>query len=199
MRLPAKCKVEKLVSKDRFRVTISMLYLRIAGEGDERKGYLEGTDSYKLARIPVEVSEHDTEGYIPVEAVTTARKLRVDELRCNGTVDVLTGESTAVGFPRPTPGSYCNTDSLLDVVPAQIDGRPFRIGLNPKLLAELAEGMGAETVTLEFTAVKGLPDVDGLTDFRPSDLRPMTVRPLGLVRGSGGNLDSVGLLMPVRR
>ena len=199
MRIPAKCKLEKLVSRDTSRPVLCTLYLRIVGEGAERKGYLEGTDSYKLARIPVELDEGDTEGFIPLEAIQTARKLKVDTIRANGTVDIPTGTETAVSYSRPDVGQFPNTDALLDVEPARIDGERWRIGLNPTLLAELAAGMGCETVELEFAAVRPAPGPDGgNVDFRPSGLRPVTVRPLGFIRGAGSTSDATGLLMPVR-
>lgn len=198
MLVPPKTKLEKVPSRDAARPAIANLYLRIVGEGDDRRGYLEGTDSYKLLRVPVELDEADTEGFVPTAAITAARKARTDRISCNGSCRVVGVDGSVLELERYNGTNFPSTDQLLDNVPARIEGDTWRIGLNPLFLLELAMGMGAETVELEFTAVKGLPDADGRTDFRPSNLRPMRVYPGTMLRGADRADDTVGLLMPVR-
>lgn len=199
VRIPPYTKLEKVVSKDQSRPVLTRLYLRITGEGDERQGWLEGTDSYKLLRLPVDIDEDDTEGFIPIDAITTARKLKADTMACNGSVRVVGADGVTAEYDRPADGQWVNADSLLDVEPAQIDGYRWKIGLSPLLLLDLAMGMGAETVTLEFTATRPAPGPDGgNVSFAPSNLRPIQVRPQNMLRGADRNDDTIGLLMPVR-
>lgn len=199
MKVPAKAKVEKFASTDKTRPVLNALYLRITEGENGLEGWLEGTDSYKLGRVSIELDEGDTEGFIPLEVLATARKLRADRIRCNGALEVVAGATVLATFDRPNIGQFPNTDNLFPTEFARIEGDRWRIGLNPKFLFELAEGMGADTVTLEFTATRPAPTADNeSTDFRPSNLRPITVRPLGLKRGAGTDYSSTGLLMPVR-
>lgn len=199
MLIPPKTKLEKAVSKDASRPVLTRLYLRITGEGADRKGFLEGTDSYKLVRVPVELDEADTEGFVPVDAITTARKVKSDRVSCNGTCRVVGADGVVIEYDRPDVGQFPNTDSLLDLPPAQYDGRRWTIGLNPLYLLDLAMAMGAETVTLEFTAVNpDGRDSQAPTAFGPSNLRPIQVRPQNMLRGAEPAADAIGLLMPVR-
>ncbi len=194
MLLPARTKLDKLASKDQSRPAMTSLYLRIVGEGAERRGYLEGTDSYKLGRVPVELADDDTEGFIPVEVIAAARKAKLTDVRANGSLELREYDTVRASFPREDRGQFPDTDRLMELEPARIEGETWRIGLNPRLLFELAEGIGAETVSLEFTATKPAPGPDGgPVDFRPSGLRPIVVRPM-----SGQTPDAIGLLMPVR-
>lgn len=199
MRISLRTKLEKLVSKDPSRPVLTHLYLRIVGEGGDRRGFLEGTDSYKLGRVPVELEEGDTEGFIPAEVIGAARKAKADSIRANGSLELETFGKVIASFPRTFEGTFPNTDQLLDVTPARINGARWTIGLNPKLLLELAEGMGAETVTLEFANTKTYSrGSDPAETPDPSPLRPIMVRPLGMVRGCEDNHEAVGLLMPIR-
>ena len=199
MRISLRTKLEKLVSKDQSRPVLTHLYLRIVGEGEGRRGFLEGTDSYKLGRVPVELEPGDTEGFIPAEVITAARKAKADGIRANGSLELEAFGKVVATFPRTFEGQFPNTDQLLELEPAMIDGGRWTIGLNPKLLLELAAGMGAETVTLEFTATKTYPrDGEPIVEGRPSNLRPIVVRPLATFRGCEENHEAIGLLMPIR-
>lgn len=198
MRLQAKCKPESLASRDPSRPVLTCLFLRIVELDGVRHGYLEGTDSYKLGRIPVELDDDDTEGFVTRDAIEAARKGKADRLICNGSLAFTTADGGTVSMPRPEPGKPVNADQLLDVSPAMIEGQRFTIGVNPVLLLELANAFGSDAVELEFTAVKGKPDAEGATDFRPSNLRPISVRPLQTRRGVKHPSEPIGLVMPIR-
>lgn len=199
MRINVKAKLEKLCSRDQSRPVMTHLYLRIIGEGEERRGYLEGTDSYKLGRVPVELEPGDTEGFVPVEVIKTARKLKTDSIRCNGTLEIIAGDTTLATFPRENIGQFPDVDRLMDLEPARIEGYAWKIGLSAKLLHELAEGLGTDGVSLEFTATKPAPDPDtGAVNFAPSNLRPIVVRPLTNHGAENADPDAIGLLMPLR-
>jgi len=178
---------------------LTRLYLRIVEDDAGRRGFLEGTDSYKLLRIPVELDDDDTEGFVPIDAITTARKLKADRITCNGSVRVVGADNVTAEYDRPDVGQFPSTDSLLDVEPALYEGERWTIGLNPLFLLELAMGMGAETITLEFArASTNGRDSQAPTVYGPSNLRPITVRPQNMLRGAEPNSDAIGLLMPVR-
>jgi len=163
-------KLEKVASRDATRPVLTHAFLRVDGE----RATLEACDSYKLARIPVELEAGDEEGFVPVEALTTARKARAESVSVNGSVDIPGGPS----FPRPELGQFPNAVQLFP------DGEvAFAVGVNAKFLHELAQGLGSETVRLEFVKVGD----------EPSALRPIVVRPIG-----GDAPEADGLLMPVR-
>lgn len=199
MKIPAKAKLQGLASRDASRPVLHALYLRIRENDGERHGVLEGTDSYKLGRIPVELDEGDTEGFVTLEAIETARKAKYDHLYCNGSLGAGTALEPLVHFPRPELGTFPDTDKLLELEPAMIDGARFRFGINPRLLLELAEGLACDTVELEFACTKTYAKgADASSSPAPSPLRPLTVRPLGRKRGSDVSADAIGLIMPVR-
>ena len=199
MRIPTGLKLEKAVSTDQSRPVLCHLYLRITGEGNERRGSLEGTDSYHLTRVPVDVAPEDTEGFIPVDAITAARKAKVDELTCNGAVSFTSPDGAVQTWPRRDVGQFPNTDQLLAIEPALIEGERWQIGLNPKFLLDLAESLGAETITLEFARpTTAGRDSTAPAKFGPSGLRPITVRPLGAKRRGELVDGAIGLLMPIR-
>jgi hypothetical protein len=206
MLIPENCKLEKLASKDKTRPAMHHFYLRITGEGDARQGFLEGTDSYKLARIPVTVDTEDTEGFVSRDAIGLARKLKCDRIVCNGSLELRSGDRTEATLVRESYGQFPDTDKLLELEPAKIDGCRFVIGLSPQLLHELADSMGADGVSLEFTAnAGGQYSGTSLPAGAPSPLRPITVRPLthsqqnyGRRRARVTHPNAVGLLMPIR-
>ena len=175
MKFPLTAKIEKAASKDAARPTLNRLYLRITetktGRGRNRRthrqGWLEATDSYKLVRIPVELDEEDVEGFIPIEAVTRARKHRVVEIGAAVGVRV-----KDVVFDRPGDGTWPDLPKLVEA-----DSSTFSIGLNARLLMELAEALGSDDLRLDFTG----------------SLTPIKVLPLG-----GEAPQSVGLIMPIR-
>lgn len=175
--LSFKSKPEAVVSKDQTRPVLTHLYLRIEETEEGRKGTLEATDSYKLVRIPVEVEDDDTEGFIPVEVYKQARKvssktLGAVEVKANGSLDLQDGSS----FPRTMEGQFPRTGELMNLAPSE-----FEIGLNARFLYDLAQAFGEDTVRIRFTGRDG---------GQPDALRPMTVRPLG------GDADAI--LMPIR-
>jgi DNA polymerase III sliding clamp (beta) subunit (PCNA family) len=171
-----KARPEACASKDQTRPVLTCLHLRINEDGTAT---LEATDSYQAISIPVTVEEGDTEGLIPVEAVTEARKqgrgTKEVNLEANGKVIAPNGAS----WVRPE-GTF---PKIPELIPAQL--AEFEIGLNPTLLANMAKAFGAETVRIQFCAgSNGMPD----------NLRPMVVTP----RSGDLQGEAKGILMPVR-
>ena len=173
---------ELVASKEQHRPVLTNVHL------DVDKGQVVATDSYMLARFPVELDEGDTSGPIPVDALKASRKpplkLRTGEdgvsIRANRNVEVVQGEAPYLSVPRgDVDYTFPNADSLFPAVLAD-----FTIGLNAAKLAQLAKALGSDEVVLQFTAGK---------DGNPEALRPILVRPI-----SRGDDDPDGILMPIR-
>jgi hypothetical protein len=172
MQYDLKSRIEKVASKDQSRPALASCYLRAGTAGT---GTLEATDSYKFVRVPVVMDEGDVEGFIPVEAFAAARKNRAGYLNCNGSIEVPGGPT----FPRQDCGQFPDSTRLFPEQPVA-----FTVGLNAKLLYELAQGLGTDTVQVSF--VQG---ADG-----PDPLRPMIVTPANGLGIEGAD----GILMPIR-
>lgn len=169
----------KVASKDKSRPVLSCAYL------DTERQVIEATDSYRLVSIPVEIEEGDVSGLIPIEAMKAFQKAHkktaiYPSLVCRETEVELVNhyDGTAQTWKRKVEGTFPNVPELIPE-----DVHPFRIGLNAKLLGDLAAGMGTETVEIQFVADR--------ESREPSALRPMIVRPLA-------DRAVTGILMPVR-
>lgn len=175
MELNKRHKIEKVCTPARDnRPVMENPYLR------EQNGRweLQATDSYKLVAIPVEVSEGDTEGAIPVSAVKGTDSVGKDGIRriaANGSVSYASKSGGEVTLPRPDKGAFPNFDQL---VPAYTHNgtHEFQIAFNAKMLYELAQALGDDQVVLTMQ----------------SPLRPIGVRPRST------DNDAYGLVMPVR-
>ena len=177
----------KVLSKDESRPVLTCGYL------DTERARLEGTDSYCLASIPVDVGETDTSGLIPATAIVALHKAARawrgsvedgPELVCGTeTVELVTADGRQ-SWPRPG-GQFPNVAQL---VPANLS--QFRIGINPKLLANVAAALGSpEKVTVTFTLTSDASEGDG-AGYYPSALRPFIV--------TNGGHGETGLVMPIR-
>jgi len=190
VRFPLGAKIEKIASRDESRPVLTSLYLRIvekkSGRGRnrkvERQGFLEATDSYKAIRVPVDLSDDDVEGFVPVEAITRARQRKLEEIKANTGVRV--GD---VVFDRPTPGTWPVLAEIFDT-----EELVFSVGLNAAFLKDLAEGLGADHVRIEFQGVVVTTPGGKRRGIEPNALKPYRVTPLG-----GGSPDAEAILMPV--
>ena len=177
MKLPPSGRVEAAVATDRSRPVLTRVFLRIVetktGRGRNRKvtreGWLEATDSYVLAQVPVELDDDDTEGMIPVEALVEARTTPTRELAVDGEIRIQ-GYGKLTTFPRPEMGKFPDTERLFSTE----DSPVASVGLNAKFLAKLAEALGTDTVRLDIMAPR----------------KAIRVTPAS---GNGGR----GLLMPI--
>ena len=170
MKVPQGTMPEKCASRDKMRTAITEPYLK--------GGYLWATDSYSLTRIPVEVEDGDVDGFVTADALKMARKAsgknRPAIIGANGSQTV--GEVT---MPRPELGEFPNTEQL---IPSD-DREEIVIGLNPKLLLNIAQALGADTVRIRI-------------DADSPNMKPYVIEAL-----QGSSLkgdDRMGLLMPVR-
>lgn len=195
MKMPFKAKIEKAASSDLARPVLTNILLRIVetttGRGRNRKvtrqGYLEATNSYILARIPVEVAEDDHEGYLPRQSLALARKQ--GELEAHETVSKV----GALGIDRPSREGHQWPD--FDQLIPKDKSIVAAVGINAKLLHELAQALGSpqEWLRLEFQG-KNVIDAKGkIIGYTINPQAAIRVKPMG-----GEVPDAVGLIMPVR-
>lgn len=188
MRIP-EAKPEKAVTKDMTRPVLTRIYLRIServtGRGRSRRvhreGYLEATDTYKLVRVPVKVNDDDVQGFIPVEALTRARKQKLPEITAAEGVRV--GDVT---FDRPTDGQFPDAPSFIP----EDEKIVFRVGVNAAFLHELADALGSDQVVLEFQGQEVRTKGGALRGVLPEPRKPIRVSPLS-------ESGPVGVLMPI--
>lgn len=166
MKIPKDCKMELCASRDAARSqSIHNIHVERLEDGT---GRAVATNGRMLVIVPVEFEEGDEPGYLTPEALKAGRKLKCGpdmSIKANGDLKLANG----VCFPRPRVNDlpYPN---YRQVIPTSEP--TFRVAFNARMLADLAEAMGTEVVTLEF--------VDTLTAIR--------------VSGHG----RCGVLMPVR-
>lgn len=174
MRLDKKAKIEKACagSKDgRTRPVLQHPYLSKVGD-DWR---LIATDSYKLAMVPVEGHPDDVEGFVSLDAIKAARKTSYGEIVCNGECRV---SGDGASYPRPTPGEPPRLDKIIGDLVERDSSGSITIGLNAKLLHELAQAIGTEVVAITIDT-------------------EVTRKPLRVTAPAGDPAEAVGILMPV--
>lgn len=187
-----KAALEKVASRDESRPVLTTVELSLDAEQEEKgyvTGWLAATDSYKLALVPVSFAkaEKPVAGLYPAAAV----KAMIGG-PCVFTKDgvKVQGKDGEVVEHKRIEGQFPNWRMLMPEEGTLVQvGRRF--ALNAKLLYELAQGLGTETVILEPTEA-----ADG--DANP--LRPIRVR--GARSGNGNNrtVDEgpLGIIMPIR-
>lgn len=142
--LPDRVKPSLLASRDKTRPLLCSLNLAPTADGGWE---LQGTDSFKLATIPLRVREDHgeplTPGPIPMEAMKAIEKREARAFRANGTVEPVTTTGASLGqtFTRPDVGKFPGVDALIPVPPA--DDQRLVIGLDASLLLDLAKAGGA--------------------------------------------------------
>jgi len=141
---------------------------------------LYATNGRAMVVIPVDLDEGDVDGAVPRQALVEAVKAPAKasaSVRANGSVIVDT-KSGPLTMPRPDDLNFPNWDLIKSE--ASGDEITFKIGINAKLLLDLAKAMGStdSVVTLTVHAKEG----SGTT-------KPIAVD----VRGS----DASGFVMPV--
>ena len=183
----AKVQPELVASKDKSRPALTKVHL------DADKAQVVVTDSYMLARFPVDLDEGDTSGPIPVDALKASRKAPNSyagpvSIRANSHVEVVQDGEPYVTLPRePLDYQFPDADRL---IPDNL--ATFEIGLSAEKLLALAKSLGADKgsgygVRLRFVAHTETGE--------PQPLRPIRVDAIN-AHGRDGEPD--GLLMPIR-
>lgn len=129
---------------------------------DVEKATLTATNSYLAARVPCEVEDGDESGLIPADAIKTAagKSLRIADGKA--TLKLPDGERT---WPLLVGSKFPDVDKILADTPKA----DVRFGLNARLLNDLGNAMGADTVValhpvhpLKGMLVTALPDTLGV-------------------------------------
>jgi DNA polymerase III sliding clamp (beta) subunit (PCNA family) len=140
MKIDPRLKLEKIAGAKDMRHSLHNPYLDVGNK------CVVATDGHKLVKIPVELSDGDTSGPIPLEVLKDARQRKLDnaEIRLNGDatlVDNTTGEPLA-HYARPVDVEF---PDYKRVIPGREGlGEPgedapiLSIGLNARYLQELA-------------------------------------------------------------
>lgn len=145
MKIHKNIKIELACSKDATRRAISEPYLSIAGS----EANLVATDGKIMAMIPVELSERDAEGFVSGACLAVARKAlprggEVAEITVNGQAVT----STGISMPRAGNAGDSQFPNWRQVVPSD-DATPLvTIGVDAKLLWQLAQAMGCQSVAI---------------------------------------------------
>jgi hypothetical protein len=173
--LPRRAKPSKALGSDPSRKALGRAYVV------EPNGHREliVSDSYIMARIPL--ADDVPLGNLSGEALKRIEKGERHEVHDDG-VEFLTKDGTTVKYPADTGFSMFEKN----VPEFDAIGRTVAIGINPKLLASLAEALGAagQGVRLEIP----------LDKHGNQKLRAMRVTP---ILGKEDPKPS-GLIMPIR-
>ena len=169
-------KLEKLCPKGDARYGLENPYY------DAEAKCLVATNAHALAIVPVELHDDEevSEGYIPVDALKESRKgkaLKGQLIAENGTVKTPGGPS----WDRPEDGQFPTWRKLYPS-----DTPVFALTINPQLLLNLAQAMGAGNRSNEFVTL--------FFDSDPSDGDDRPRNNSGIaVQGPNG---AYGVIMP---
>jgi len=180
-----KAEIEKATSGDDMRPVLCEPYLRREGKGKKQRAYLYATDSYILARLPVEVEDDEPDGFVPTEVLKEARPRRGDPL---GAQVTLTEDKAIVERNgRRLEVDRSKADVAFPDCAALIKGaekrQEFSVTLNVDYLHDAAKALGARQIRLSF--------IEG-DEKRPSTLQPVIVEPVYK------HDDRIALVMPIR-
>lgn len=140
MKIEKKYKPELICSKDATRPSIQETY----ATKHKGKPVLVATDGRRLLAVPIEVDNEKEYGYIPKAALKFAKASLLErrstfiQFSANGKITFSNGWT----MPRDNQQVFPKWET---VIPKEA---PETIAINAKLLYELAQSMGCETVAL---------------------------------------------------
>lgn len=181
MKIDKTSKLEKCAATSPTRYAMDVVYLDLQ---DKKHPVAVATDGKVLAVVPVELEDGDEAGMIPIEALKEARRGagRGDTARIevNGTLRAW-GKKGPVTYERPDDVPFPDWRAVTKHE-AQTTDKSLRVCLNAKLLLNLAQALGSDSVELRFQPF----DTDN------GQVCPMDVRPV-----QGGVHDAHGVIMPI--
>lgn len=172
MKLSKSVKIELAASTDDTRHVLKEPYLDIRQEGEVRVGKLVATDGRIIAIVPVELDEHDSEGWVSADVLKTARKeapksgMDRDKaiVTCNGKAELPSGitmprssidmmETNSEGLAANVYPNWREVTTVLtDEATQAADGTCVDVAIDVSLLWKLAQAMGTEKVRLRVPA-----------------------------------------------
>jgi len=172
MKLGQQYKIEEVASKDKNRLALQYPHIQ---KTDDGKFVAVATNGSAMACVPVEDAEPGEVGPVPIEAMKRSRKgrnLGVVVLSASADKQAKTLDGTSNAIPTDLP-PY---PAWQQVVPPKDMKVMLKVGLNAKMLLEVAHAIGSDgPVTLEFQ--------DGLSPIRVT---------------REGDKDAFGVIMPLR-
>lgn len=175
MKTIKECVIEKSISTDKTRKVLQNVYLK----GNN----LWATDGRCMTVVPIEREEHDVDGFVTVDALKAARKVKTADgsvqIGLNGVQALSNGQQ----FPRPTDqelGQWPNCEQVYELAMAQ--KVTFKIAFDLELLNKVAAGLGCEAVQLEFESAE----------------KPIVVKPSFKKGQPIANANARGIVMPIR-
>jgi DNA polymerase III sliding clamp (beta) subunit (PCNA family) len=178
MKIPVACKIELCASKDETRLCLVNPYF------DKAANAIIATQGMSMAIVPVESDESDVSGFVSPTALAMARKQARKgeggaEIYLNGS-QLLADKTVLVRPSEESNGRFPNWQQVVPKMESEAYGT-IRIGLNAKLLWELAQAIGSECVCLS------IKDANSPLIVTPSGgSKPVACR------------DAKGILMPLR-
>jgi len=149
MFIDKKYKIEKAVSTESYRPTLTSAF--IENKGEESK--LIATNGNSLAMVPLVLDPEDKingKNRLSVDAIKAIRK---GNGRCTTGIDERMGDfveipGTSTGFPSRFLLGAEEFPDYKQVIPETENCDYHKVGINPKLLFELSQAIGAKTIEL---------------------------------------------------
>lgn len=139
MRLKNKMSLKHVVFKGVGRESISEPYF------DADKKVIVATDGKVMVLLPVDNSENDVSGHIPIEVISQAQK-QSGILMSEKTITVDT-KGVKTEYPRPDLGSFPQFESV--TIPADKSKKVVAFKIDLRLLKAVEEAFGSGEVTVE--------------------------------------------------
>lgn len=147
MRLKNKMSLKHVVFKGVGRESISEPYF------DADKKVIVATDGKVMVLLPVDNSENDVSGHIPIEAISQAQK-QSGILMSEKTITVDT-KGVKTEYPRPDLGSFPQFESV--TIPADKSKKVVAFKIDLRLLKAVEEAFGASDVVVEVPEDEAYP------------------------------------------
>ena len=140
--IPKECKIERVAATENSPYAFTGVQVNA-----ERKSLI-ATDGRILLELPVADMNGETTAVVPAETFKALRKGRGDYrvLHCDGTHAVVNGNGSEERF-TVLEGPLPDSATILDAAP-DAGNADVVLGINAKLLARLAAGMGTDAVVL---------------------------------------------------
>jgi len=183
MRINKELKIEKIVSKDECRIVLQNINIQKNPVGDGAVAV--ACDGMRLVVVPVEIDNESEYGPLQKQALIQGRKespksMKDVDIKLNGDVEIFGG----IKMPRLKVADVGNYPNIKHVIPEPDRPVKLRVSFNAKLLAEMQEAMGSESVIIECSE-------DEETHYP----LPILVKP-GDGKHTGGK--GFGVLMPMK-